>query len=110
MLVYAVAAVRCALVQRPVDFGALFALWVAVAADHDADAYWAATCSAVLLTEFVFPVALSLVGTAAVAAHSIVGAHFDWKHGGGIAVALLSLTHLANRDWLAQLRKKVKLG
>lgn len=100
MIIFAVALVRCVFVQQAVDFGALFALFIAAAASHNQDAYWAATCTVVLIAEFLYPPILSLAGTLAVIAHSIAVGHFEFKHIGSILIALLSLTHLTNRQWL----------
>lgn len=100
MLVYAVAVLRCVAVQRPIDFGALFAAWVAIAATHGADAYWAAVTSVALLVEYLYPPSLALTGLIVVAAHSAVAAAFDAKHAGAIVISLLSLTNLSHRQWL----------
>ena len=92
MLIYAVALVRCVAIQRALDFGAAYATWVACAAALGSDAYWAATCSAVLVVELVYPPALSVVGTAAVVAHCIVTGTLEAKQIGAIVISLLSLT------------------
>ena len=99
MIIYGVAVVRSVLVQQALDFGALFAIWVAVTAEHGSDAYWAATCSAALLFEFVFPPSLSVAGVAAVVAHSAIKSTFDAKHAGAIAIALGSLYNVTPQQW-----------
>ena len=107
MLIYWLAAVRCIAVQDVVDAGALFAAWIAVAATHGSDAYWAATCAVVLLVEFLYPPSLSVTGTLSVAAHSIATSAFKAKHAGAIAIALLSLAKASNQQWLAQRLKRL---
>ena len=90
MFIHAVALVRSAAVRRVLDLGAAFAVVVAAAASHRADAYWTAICTAVLLFEYVYPPSLVLGGCIAVAAHSVAVGEFQVKHVGAIVVALAS--------------------
>ena len=99
MLIYVVALARCVALQRPLDFGAAFATWIAAAAAHGSDLYWAATCAAVLVVELAFPPSLALVGTATVVAHCVVTSTFEAKQIGAIAIALLSLTQKPHQFW-----------
>lgn len=96
--------------QCAVDFGAIFAVWVAAAATHGSDAYWSATCAVVLAVELVYPPSLAFAGPFAVVAHSIATSSFDAKHYGAVAVSVLSLAQLRNASlppWLAALQKRV---
>lgn len=106
MLIFVVALARCIALQRTVDFGAAFATWIAAAASHGSDFYWAATCAAVLVVELVFPPSLALVGTTTVVAHTIVTSSFEAKQIGAIVIALLSLSQAPNRAWLPFFQSK----
>ena len=82
--------VRSAAVRGEVDLGAVFAVVVAAAASHSADAYWTAICTAVLLFEYVYPPSLLGGGCIAVLAHSLAVREFQAKHIGAVVVALAS--------------------
>ena len=105
MLVYGVAVIRSGFVQNPIDFRALFAIWVAVSASHSLDAYWAAVTSVALLVEFLYPPSLAVTGTTVVLAHSAVYASFSAKHIGAILISLASLTQVKNRKWILEKAK-----
>ena len=104
MLVYAVAAIRCAFTQRAVDFGALFSIWVSVAASHSADAYWAATVAAALVLELALPVSLALTGPLVVGAHGAIVNSFEVKHIGAILISLASLSQFELPKWIKNKR------